>query len=97
MHGSRHIQGEQLIGRARDKEIPVALRINGKVDRIDTVIRDTNISRESAGIVVLDYKSSARTLFGKPSRNDGGRASNVYYGHELQLRNASSRHVLSPD
>lgn len=77
--------GEQLIGRARDKEIPVALRINGKVDRIDTVIRDTNISRESAGIVVLDYKSSARTLFGKPSRNDGGRASNVYYGHELQL------------
>ena len=54
--------GEQLIGRARDKEIPVALRINGKVDRIDTVIRDTNISRESAGIVVLGGRSIRKQL-----------------------------------
>lgn len=80
----------------RDIEIPV--RVNGRIDRIDRL--DGMDGTGGDGIVILDYKSSPRRLFGKPPRKDDtGRATNVYHGHELQLfayADAASRNTGLP-
>lgn len=62
---------------------PVRVRIRGKVDRLEKVAYNNE-----NGVLVLDYKSTPRVIFGSALRKgaldkDGG--SKVYYGHELQL------------
>lgn len=75
-------------------EVTIPLRINGKVDRLEKIIIDDgDDGKPAAGLLVLDYKSSAKQLF-KANRAAGGRqnptvntddASTVYSGRELQL------------
>ncbi|MFC5222042.1 PD-(D/E)XK nuclease family protein [Bifidobacterium leontopitheci] len=60
-----------------EQPVDVAVRIRGKVDRIDTIERENE-----KGLVVIDYKSSPRSLFGSNKENAG---TMVAYGHELQL------------
>lgn len=76
-----------LNGLVNGQIVSLPLHVNGKVDRIDKVIAsDGETSTE--GLLVLDYKSSAKQLFGsKPSEKspDVDKGSAIHYGRELQL------------
>lgn len=76
-----------LDGTINGQVVSIPLHVNGKVDRIDKVIAsDDETSTE--GLLVLDYKSSTKQLFGSKvteSNPDMDKGSAIYYGRELQL------------
>ena len=62
----------------------IPVRIRGKVDRIDAI----SVEGLPEDLLILDYKSSAKQLFGTRSAKDSSdtdNGTNVFYGHELQL------------
>lgn len=76
----------ELQGVIGGREVMVPLHVNGKIDRIDRIVAPDGTGVPES-LLILDYKSSAKSLFGSfPGKDgDGDRGTVVYSGRELQL------------
>ncbi|PLS29171.1 PD-(D/E)XK nuclease family protein [Bifidobacterium parmae] len=77
-----------LHGLVDGREILLPLHVNGKIDRIDRIVAPDDAEKVPESLLILDYKSSVKPLFGgtpTKAKPDANRGSTVYAGRELQL------------